>query len=215
MDKLEFDTQDKKNIRWQGYSLALVNFLRDTCSLPGTEDDKNTLVYFATPNTAFAKYILPMINGKTIRPVITVAPPTEEISDMITSPYVYYNVKGDTNRKSYKFNYPIIKELTYNCLLFSVTMEQADLMLMKLEASSNKYKPYCVRIGNRTAEYYVDGITFDSNINTGSGETKVIQYSFTVKVPRAVIFTAEENTNTAIVKDINVVVGDDKMSRSF
>ena len=53
------------------YSLAVKTFLKDSLYLKKYPSDKNVSVYYTTPARAFAKFIVPVINGSNLNPTAT------------------------------------------------------------------------------------------------------------------------------------------------
>lgn len=212
---LEYDTE---NIRWMGYHTALKGFFENVAGLPQVPKNekegfgKNIKVVYATPSSAFTKYVIPMVNGLTQRPIITFYLSNEETLETVAgSPFIihryYVRNEGEDTFTKTSFTRPLMKSLTYTCNIFTTKMSDCDYMLTLLELRSNKYKPYSCKVNGRPAQFYID------NIKTGTPTDyegkKFISSSFDVTVPLASIFPAEIETDDTIIKTINAYLSDE------
>lgn len=201
---------DAENVRWMGYHTALKGFFESVAGLPNVpknEDEthgKNVKVIYATPSSAFTKYVMPLVNGLTQRPIITFYLSGEETLDEVTGTFAlinrYYYKDGD-DYKSVSFSRPLMKKLTYKCNIFTTKMSDCDYLLTLLEINCNKFKPFSCKVNGRPAQFYLDGV--ETGTPTDYEGKKFINSSFEITVPLASIFPAEIETDVGVIKKIN------------
>ena len=202
---------DATNVRWMGYHTALKGFIESVAGLPNVpknEDEthgKNVKVIYATPSSAFTKYVIPMVNGVTQRPIITFYLSNEETLDEVSGTFAlinrYYYKDGDDGYKSVSFSRPLMKKLTYKCNIFTTKMSDCDYLLTLLEINCNKFKPFSCRVNGRPAQFYLDGV--ETGTPTDYEGKKLISSSFEITVPLASIFPAEIETDVGVIEKIN------------
>ena len=208
---------DAESVRWMGYHTAVKNFFESVASLPNIpgykgigSEDQNIKVIYATPSSAFTKYVVPMVNGLTQRPIITFYLSNEEtINDLAGTPFlinqVYYK-EGDNYKKA-TFRRPLMKTLTYTCNIFTTKMSDCDYILTLLELSCDKFKPYSCRVNGRPTQFYLDNV--ETGTPTDYEGKKFISSSFVITTPLASIFPVEIETDVDIIKTVNTYLSDD------
>lgn len=185
--------------------MGLKSFLEKHSQIPDVHKDKNTTVVYATPKSAYAKYIIPMINGRATVPVISFTLTEETDYPNVGSMYPVYSMKGDTEREELRFRHPIMKSLKYKCDLYTLTIRESDTILTQLEHFSNARRPYYTKVDGQGVEYYLKDITIETVLNPESGNNKIIHNSFTIEVPQAKLFLVEKE-EIGIVKEIKTKV---------
>ena len=210
---------DAESVRWMGYHTAVKNFFESVASLPNIpgykgvgSDSQNVKVIYATPSSAFTKYVMPMVNGLTQRPIITFYLSSEEtINELAGTPFlinqVYYKEGDDYRRAS--FRRPLMKSLTYTCNIFTTKMSDCDYILTLLELSCDKFKPYSCRVNGRPTQFYLDNV--ETGTPTDYEGKKFISSSFVITTPMASIFPAEIETDVDVIKTINTYLSDDTL----
>ncbi len=208
---------DAENVRWMGYHTALKKFFEGVAGLPNVpknEDDvygRNVKIIYATPSSAFTKYVMPMVNGLTQRPIISYYLSREEtIDDVAGSPFLIHNIYyRDKEGKMVKesFTRPLMKSLTYTCNIFTTKMSDCDYLLTLLELACNKYRPYSCTVNGRPAQYYLDNV--ETGTPTDYEGKKFISSSFTITVPLASIFPSEIETDVGVIERINAYLTDE------
>lgn len=205
MNNNAFLVSEENSYRWKKISMGLKDFLEKHSQLPDVHKDKNTVVIYATPKSAYAKYIIPMINGRTTVPVISFTLTEESDYEHMGSLYPVYSMRGETEREEIRFRHPIIKSLKYKCDLYTLTIKESDIILTQLEHFSNSRKPYYTKIDGQGVEYYLKDVTIETVLNPESGNNKIIHNSFTIEVPQAKLFLVEKE-EIGIVKEVNTKV---------
>lgn len=205
MNNNAFLVSEENSYRWKKISAGLKTFLEKHSQLPDVHKDKNTVVIYATPKSAYAKYIIPMINGRTTVPVISFTLTEESDYEHMGSLYPVYSMRGETEREEIRFRHPIIKSLKYKCDLYTLTIKESDIILTQLEHFSNSRKPYYTKIDGQGVEYYLKDVTIETVLNPESGNNKIIHNSFTIEVPQAKLFLVEKE-EIGIVKEVNTKV---------
>lgn len=206
MNNNAFLISEEHSYRWKKYSSTLKSFLENASRLPDVSSENNTVVIYATPKVAYAKYIIPMINGKTTVPVISFTLVEETMNPNPGPVYPVFEFKGDGEREVIKFRHPIIKSLKYKCDLYTLTIRDADTILTQLEHLSNEYRPYYTKIDGQGTEYYIKNVSIETVLNPESGSVKVIHNSFNVEVPQAKLFLVEKEDDAGIVKEIRTKI---------
>ena len=202
---------DPINVRWLGYHTALKKFFEDVAGLPNRAKNtgntgKNVKVIYATPSSAFAKYVIPTVNGLTQLPILNFHLSSEETLDEISgnaiSKFSTYSIDDDGNATKISFNHPLLKKLNYSCNIYATTMSDCDYLLTLLECNCNKYRPFSTKVNGRPAQFYLD------NVETGTPVEyegkKIISSTFTVSVPRAIIMPTEIETDVGVIKKITL-----------
>ena len=113
---------------------------------------------------SFVKHITPLINGQTEKPVLTYVLESEEMIDNVgpfMNPVSFYFTESRTKAE---MKHPIIKELNYTCNLFTKTMTQADAILTRLEMECNTFRPYIIKVNNKTSDIYLSEIKNNTNM---------------------------------------------------
>ena len=209
---------DAESVRWMGYHTALKKFFEEAAGLPNIPENekegpygKNLKVIYATPSSAFTKYVMPMVNGLVQRPIITYYLSGEETLDEVAgSPFLINNFyfkdeKGNYAKRS--FTRPLMKSLTYTCNIFTTKMSDCDYILTLLELNCNKFRPFSCKVNNKPAQFYLD------NIQTGTPTDyegkKFISSSFSVTVPLAMVAPVEIETDVDIIKTVYAYLADD------
>lgn len=195
---------DMTNIRWMGYHTGLKKFFDNTAKLPNLpKGEKNVNVIYSSPSSAFTKYVVPMVNGKTQYPVVSFSLASEETLDEVGNvfkTYKLYQKEKDGSYTSYSFSQPLIKRLNYKCNIFATKMTDCDYLMTMLECSCNKFKPYSCVVNGRPAQFYLDNVE-PSNQVEYEGK-KFIKCSFDVYVARAMILPVEIERDEAVIKKI-------------
>ena len=208
---------DVENVRWMGYHTALKGFFESVAGLPNVpknedeHDGKNVKVIYATPSSAFTKYVMPLLNGLTQRPIISFYLSNEEtINEVSGSPFIihnlYYNDK-DGNMVRESFSRPLMKSLTYTCNIFTTKMSDCDYLLTLLEMACNKFRPFNCKVNGRPAQFYLDDVK--TGTPTDYEGKKFISSSFEITVPLASVFPSEIETDVGVIKKINAYLTDE------
>lgn len=196
---------EENSYRWKKHGDVLKSFLERNSRLPDTHEKNNTVVVYATPKAAYAKYIIPMINGRTTVPVISFTLEEETPYENVGPMMPVFSMRGETEREEIRFRHPIIKSLKYKCDLYTLTIRQANTILTQLEHASNHLRPYYTKIDGQGVEYFLKDITVETVLNPESGNNKIIHNSFNVEVPQAKLFLVEKE-EIGIVKEIRTKV---------
>lgn len=205
MNNNAFLISEEKSYRWKKHSEVLKSFLERHSKLPDVHKDKNTVVVYATPKSAYAEYIIPMINGRTRVPVITFSLSEESPYPHMGSMYPVYSMKGRTEREEVKFRHPIIKTLKYKCDLYTLTIKESDIILTQLEHFSNPHRPYYTKIDGQGVEYFLKDVGIETILNPDSGNNKIIHNTFSIEVPQAKLILVERE-EIGMVKEIKTKI---------
>jgi hypothetical protein len=166
------------------YSLAIKNWLTETCYLSRYPRETNIQVVYSAPERAFAKYMYPVVNGQNVFPTITFV--------LTDSPYADgENLLGfvkETNRTG--SNPRVLKPLLIYKLNYQVSIQttlQSDADILQYQILSNATK-------NRKAAFLVDGQWCEAmagnprnetQLQPGDAQDRVIRYGLDLSIPRA------------------------------
>lgn len=203
MNDSTFFVDIKEISRWKNYGQAIKDFFISTCRLPDVPGERNISIVYATPSTAFAKYIIPIINGESARPVITFSLTGEESVNETPAPYHTNEIRAGY-RETVKFQPPILKQLTYRCDLFTTTQSESDTLLTQIELSSWEKRPYYTRVDGQGTDLFSSGFANETVLNPTVGSKKIIHHSFNIVIPRAYIFLTKTE-EVGVIETINVV----------
>lgn len=201
-----FSIPKEENTRWVSYGKAVAVFLETFGKLVDVPEERNTTVAYATPSTAWAKNIIPMINGETKRPFISFSLTSEESVNETSLVYPYFHtpIKDENgNIRMFKFRAPIIKELTYKCDVFASTRSEIDMILNNIEFQAWEKRPYYTKVNGRGTEIIMKNISDATELNPNQGALKIQHCSFELIILRAMIFPAEEE-EVGVIKKINI-----------
>lgn len=169
------------------YSLAVKKFLQDTLYLKKYPEDKNVSVYYTTPSRAFAKFIVPVINGSNLNPTVTfhLTSHTPKQGETPGGYFKKYQQSKDNSKVWETLSHPLVYELTLRVTVWTTRQSDMDvLMYQAMTAAPFNHKYSCV-VDGQWAELEVKNITSENNMEPGEAQDVSIRYGFEITIPRA------------------------------
>lgn len=169
------------------YSIKVKEFLQKKLYLSAYPVDKNVQVFYTTPSRAFAKFIVPVINGGNLNPTVTFVLGSHQPSQGQT-PGGFFKTyeKSKTNELVWKaIKHPLPYELTYKVTTWATRQSDADILMYQAMVAAPFNRKYAVKIDGQWAEFEVRNVTSESNLDPGESQDVAIRYGFEVHIPRA------------------------------
>lgn len=178
-------TNKLEHYLFRNYSIAVKQFLIDTCYLSRYPDDQNVGVYYTTPPRAFANFISPAINGQQLNPLVTFDLSSQERADnqsanLFVDGYVR-NQDGSFN----KHKHPLTYMLTYRVTIWTTKQSDMDILLYQIASSSPKERKYYTKVDTQWMELWSDGLTKETQLEPGDAQDIIHRYGLNLFIPRA------------------------------
>ena len=186
------------------YSRFIKQWLIDTCYLSRYPKEENTLVVYATPARAFAKYIYPIFNGEQIRPTIsfTLTQATYTEGENLLG-FVEETFFHSDTRTTDMVKPPLIYSLTYSVTTRTVLMSDADILAYQLMVNASKNRKAAMTIDGQWAEFSIGSPREETNLEPGDAQDRIVRRGFDLTVPRA--YLPQTYTESGVIEtyDIN------------
>ena len=188
------------------YGRAVKTFIKNHSFLSryGERPEDGVNVSYASPPRAFAKYLVPVINGSNLNPTITFYlsgidyVKEENLNGFVT--------EKKTNRTIGITTYvpaPIICKLTYKVMIMVANELDADVLQYELMANAPFKRPYAFGVDGQWATGYTDNPTNETNIEPGDIQDKVSRRSLDFIIPRAYL-PLDYAIYSGIIQEINL-----------
>ena len=186
------------------YSKMLVMWLKKTLGIKAYGSDEIDVVYM-TPARAFAKYIYKTVNGRPVRPLITLHLNTMEYSNENLGGFVP-SISFDYNKGIHVRKYPLlIYRLSYGLTVYTKNSEDADNLLFQLLGNAPKNYKAVEIVNGHWAEFWCGDIRDETNLEPGDFQDKLIRYGLDMSILRAYIPRSKLSSFSAKpIKSINV-----------
>lgn len=195
-------------IRWQKYHKAIFTFLKQFSSLPKVEEDRNTQVHYASLDSPYIDKMKEIVNGVGTKPLLVFKLADEKMLSYTVPfmvPFLYFQKNNNNGFDSYKAQSPIMKELTYDCALLTTNEKEAYYILDRIEFASNSFKHYETKVNGSPTQLYVENVKDETQINISAGDKRKYLYSFTIRIPKAIMQIQETEKDTiGSVLNVNV-----------
>jgi hypothetical protein len=190
---------------FRNYGKKVKDFLTNHSYLKKYPPNENIQVYYASPPMAFAKYLIPVINGANLNPTIAFyltgieyaanenllgfVKETHRITEtrfMVTKPHLVY-------------------KLTFKCNIFVSNELDADKIQYQLLTSAPQNRPFAFSIlDNQWGTLMATNPSNDTDIAPGEAKDRFIQRSVDLVIPRAYL-PLEYELYDGIIKEINSI----------
>jgi hypothetical protein len=170
----------------------------------GDRPEDGINVSYASPPRAFAKFLVPVINGQNLNPTITFYLSNieyaqgENLLGFATEKSINLSTKTTTYTPA-----PIICRLTYKIMVMVANELDADILQYQLMAYAPFKRPYAFAIDGQWATGYIKETSNDTNIEPGDIQDKVSRRSLDFIVPRAYL-PLDYGTYTGLINEINL-----------
>jgi len=169
------------------YSIEVKNFLIKNLYLSAYPKDKNVSVYYSTPSRIFAKYIVPVINGGNITPMVTFNLQTA-IPSPNQTPGGYFRKYTKSKDSVYKWElirHPIPYELSYRTTMWTMKQSDMDILLYQAAVAAPNNRKYPIYVDGQWGEIETKNFTLETNLEPGDIQDATVRYGFDIVIPRA------------------------------
>lgn len=185
------------------YGRMIKRFLQSNVYLTRFPEDQNVQVVYAAPPIAFAKYIVPVINGSNLNPTVSFNISGMEYAQNENLLGFVKETKR-VNGKQQKMYAPLVYKLTYKATIMVANEFDADIIQYQIVSSAPFNRPYATKIDGQWATLYVAGMYNDTSIDVGEGKDKVIRRSVDLVIPRAYLPMGYPEINNKQIEEINL-----------
>jgi len=167
-------------------SKAIKNFLQETCYLSRYPKDKNVFVAYLTPPKAFAKIIVPIINGATARPTIAFHLSGYEFATGENHlGWVRENIVSGDSSVVYRVEAPEIYRLTYSLQIYTRIPSDMDILLYQIMTAASPRAKAIEFIEDQWVEIRSGNPTDETTLEPGDAQDRIIRFGLDLTIPRA------------------------------
>lgn len=188
------------------YGRAVKNFIINNTHLSryGDRPEDGINVSYASPPRAFAKYLVPVLNGANLNPTITFYLSNIEYAENENLIGFANERKVNTTTETVTYTpAPIISRLTYKIMIMVVNELDGDGLQYQLMAHAPFKRPYAFAVDGQWATGYIKNTSNDTNIEPGDIQDKVSRRSADFIIPRAYL-PLDYVSYTGLAKEINL-----------
>jgi hypothetical protein len=188
------------------YSLEIRKFLQRSLYLSSYPKDKNVAVYYSTPSRVFAKFIVPVINGGNLTPMVTFNLQSQQpTAGQTPGGYFKKYQRSKINNEVWEtLRHPLPYELIYRVTAWTARQSDMDILMYQAMTSAPFNRKYAVKVDGQWAEFEVKNVTPELNLDPGESQDVAIRYGFDIIVPRAYLPLNYEEYY-GIIKDTDIV----------
>lgn len=172
---------------FKDYAVAVKDFLTNVVYLKRFPRDKQTNIYYSTPQRAWANQVQPVVNGFSETPVCVFNLSAMEFkTSEIMGGFVTLTEEHPTDKNKLIVNYsPTIWELTYDVTIWTKLMNDMDMIMSQIFIYALPPKCWATRVNETWAEIYVESNSIEDELEPGDAKDKVIRRSVVLKIRRA------------------------------
>lgn len=184
------------------YGKEVKKYLKNNLYLDRYPEDENVNVFYASPPRAFVKFIVPVINGSTINPVVTFYLAGMEYAqgENLLGFVKETSVSGNTYTEQFA---PLIFKLTYKVNIFTSNEIDADILQYQALAKAPVNRPHAFGIDGQWGTLTAANPSNDTDIQPGEVQDKVSKRSLDLVIPRAYL-PVEYVQSRGIIEEINL-----------
>jgi len=188
------------------YSVEVKNFLKESLYLSAYPEDKNVGVYYTTPSRAFAKFIVPVINGSNLNPTVTVHLSSHQPApgQMPGGYFKKYKQSKDNELVFETMRHPLPYELNYRVTAWAARQSEMDILMYQAMTAAPFNRKYAKIVEGQWMDIEVLNVQSESNLEPGEAQDVSIRYGFDIKVSRAYLPLNYEEYY-GIIKETDVV----------
>ena len=168
------------------YSLAVREFLRNSLYLSNYPVDNNVGVYYTTPARAFARFIVPLINGGNLTPMATFTLTSNQPSPGQT-PTGWFE-KTIVNKETGEWEtlrHPLPYEITYRVTIWTTRQSEMDILLYQAMTAAPANRKYAAIVDGQWMELEVKSPQSEGNLEPGESQDVSFRWGFDITIPRA------------------------------
>lgn len=168
------------------YSIKVRDFLQKSLYLSSYHKDENTKVFYTTPSKAFARFIVPVINGSNLSPTITFHLTSQEIN-MNEMPGGFFKHFKYSNKNDLWESHrtPLPFTLTYRVTMWAARQSDMDILKYQAITSAPFNKKYVDIVDGQFMELESKMPTDESNLEPGEAQDVSVRVGFDIVIPRA------------------------------
>jgi len=136
---------------------------------------------------AFAKFIIPVINGSNLNPTITFQLLAPSLAEGQTPGGYFkkYQQNKDNPEMFERTQNLLVYSLVYRVTMWASKRQDMDILLYQAASSAPFNNKYSTQVDGQWAEMQVTNIVNETNLDPGESQDLAIRYSFEIKIPRA------------------------------
>jgi len=187
------------------YTDKIKEFLIKNSYLKKYPKEENVQVFFATPPMAFAKFLIPVINGANLNPTISFyLNGIEYLQNENLLGYVEKPIR--ISETGFLYLKPhLIYKLIYKVNILTTIEREADILQYQLLTKAPFNRPYPFKImNNEWGTVYSQSASIDTELIPGEAKDKIISRSLELIIPRAYL-PVECEIHDGIIEEINIV----------
>jgi hypothetical protein len=185
------------------YTDEIKKFLVNNVYLKKYPKDENVQVFFATPPMAFAKFLVPVINGANLNPTVSFyLSNIEYVKEQNLNGFTKLPVRQD---KKFIYESPfLIYQLTYKINILTTIEREADIIETQILLKTPFNRPHPFKIfNNQWGTIYSQNTSNDTELAPGEAKDKIISRSLDLVIPRSYFPKACEIFD-GIIEEISV-----------
>ena len=185
------------------YSRAVKAFLQETCYLERYPKDENVLVSYLIPRRAFAKIIVPIINGGPARPTVAFHLSGYEFATGENHLGFVKEVNTNTGDSGsvYLVNPPLIYRLTYSLQLYTQLQSDMDILLYQILSIASPPRKAVKFVEEQWAEIRAGNPNDETSLEPVDAQDKVIRFGLDLTIPRAYLPKGRQTIESILSTD--------------
>lgn len=184
------------------YSLKVRDFLRDNLYLSSYPEDKNVGVYYSTPARAYAKFLVPVINGDTLYPKVTFRLTGYERTQG-QSPNGYFKLTKTIGDDEYQeIRHPLVYSLTYRVTFWAAQQADMDILTYQAITAAPFERKYPITVDGQWGEICTQNFSDEGSMDPGEAQDISYRNGFDITINRAYLPLQSVNQK-GIVKKYN------------
>jgi len=191
---------------FRDYTKAIKEFCQNSVYLSRFPNDNNWQVFFETLDQAYAKRIIPMINGKNISPNGIISLDSTEYIDNENLGGFYSELIKGNDLKYDSIRNPLIYRLEYTLTFFTSIRADADIINYQLLTKAPKNRKHTEIINENWCEIYVHSPTNETALEPEEAKSKVHRNSLKITIPRAFINYPIQREGISEISEISATI---------
>lgn len=184
------------------YHKFVRNFLKESLHLRNLSPDRPLGIHYSTPSRAFAKFIVPVINGSNLNPTVTYymtsSPPAQN-----QTPGGYFKMPVREGDSFKMMRNPLPYTLTYRITIWTTRQADSDYLAYQAMTSAPFNHRYAKMVDGQWGELEVRNLTNETNLEPGDVADKTTRIAFDIYIPRAYLPLSYEEYN-GIIKETDI-----------
>jgi hypothetical protein len=182
---------------FRNYHITLKQFLLSKCYLSRYPKDNNVKVEYITPSKAFAKVVLPVINGTVVNPfigfrLVSIEQASGELPNTFATKYI--KTSSGVDYVSREYRHPLVYRLNYGLNIYTSLQSDMDILLYQIMINTQHNKKGVMLLDGQYVEIGSDTPNDVTQTEPQEAQDKLIKYEITLKIPRAYLpFTTEDH----------------------